>query len=259
MRLRVLGAHNSEAKGIAMTSLLIDGVLALDAGSLSSALTLGEQAALGAVLLTHGHFDHTRDIVTVGFNQFNDPIRATLPVYGPSAALEIVQSHLLDDAFYLDMTKRPSPERPTVALHAVAAGDRLRVAGYEVLVAASDHAVPTVGYQITDTEGRRVFYGGDSGAGGWQRWRETAPDLLVMETTFSDEDEDVARRTLHLTPRLLRAELLGLKRHWGRLPRVLIVHMDPRCERDIRRQVSQMASELLISVRFGFEGMILEV
>ena len=45
MELRVLGAHNMESKHTRMESHLIDGVLALDAGSITRALSFDEQLA----------------------------------------------------------------------------------------------------------------------------------------------------------------------------------------------------------------------
>ncbi len=49
MEVRILGAHSTEAKGLRMVSLLIDSVLALDAGGLTSSLSLSEQQKVRAV------------------------------------------------------------------------------------------------------------------------------------------------------------------------------------------------------------------
>ena len=48
MELRVLGAHNMESKETRMESHLIDGVLALDAGGLTRALSFEEQQGMRA-------------------------------------------------------------------------------------------------------------------------------------------------------------------------------------------------------------------
>ena len=68
MRVRVLGAHQLETRDTRLTSFLIDGVLAVDAGSLTSGLTLEEQESVEAILITHHHFDHCRDLLTFGLN-----------------------------------------------------------------------------------------------------------------------------------------------------------------------------------------------
>ena len=66
MELRVLGAHNMESLSTRMEGHLIDGVLALDAGGLTRALTFEEQRGIRAVILSHRHFDHVRDILPLG-------------------------------------------------------------------------------------------------------------------------------------------------------------------------------------------------
>ena len=68
MEIQILGAHQLESKGTRLTSLLIDGTLAIDAGGLTSALSLPEQEKIKTVLLTHHHFDHSRDLVTLAAN-----------------------------------------------------------------------------------------------------------------------------------------------------------------------------------------------
>ena len=66
MGTRVLGAHNLETQQAKHTCFLIDGVLGVDAGSLVTSLSLDEQGKILALLLTHQHFDHGRDLPTLG-------------------------------------------------------------------------------------------------------------------------------------------------------------------------------------------------
>ena len=66
MEVQILGAHTTEARELRLTCFLIDGVLALDAGSLTASLSLSQQEKVRAILLTHQHFDHSRDLVTLG-------------------------------------------------------------------------------------------------------------------------------------------------------------------------------------------------
>ncbi len=66
MLLRILGAHNMESIDTRMECHLIDGVLALDAGSLARSLSFEEQRGIRAILLSHRHFDHLRDLLPLG-------------------------------------------------------------------------------------------------------------------------------------------------------------------------------------------------
>ncbi|MEE8420857.1 MAG: MBL fold metallo-hydrolase, partial [Dehalococcoidales bacterium] len=68
MKIKVLGAHNCESSATRLVSLLIDDVLALDAGSLTSSLTFAAQQKLKAILLTHQHYDHIRDVPAIAMN-----------------------------------------------------------------------------------------------------------------------------------------------------------------------------------------------
>jgi phosphoribosyl 1,2-cyclic phosphodiesterase len=68
MKIRILGAHNIETNTTSFTSILIDDILVIDAGSLTTNLSLKEQENLKAVLLTHQHYDHVRDILLLGMN-----------------------------------------------------------------------------------------------------------------------------------------------------------------------------------------------
>ena len=62
MNIRILGAHNVESRTTRCISLLIDNTVAIDAGGLTSGLSISAQQRLKALLLTHQHYDHIRDI-----------------------------------------------------------------------------------------------------------------------------------------------------------------------------------------------------
>ena len=131
MEIRVLGAHLAEEEGARLTSLLIDGVLVVDAGGITSALSLPEQKKIEAVLLTHYHFDHTRDLVTIAANA-GYYWRKQLKVCGPRHTLDIVTDCLLGGKMYTNFFEYPDKEKPTVILEAVAPYSRKTIAGYDV-------------------------------------------------------------------------------------------------------------------------------
>ena len=85
MKIRILGAHNIESAKTGFASFLIDDVLAVDASALTSSLSFAEQLKLKAVLLTHQHHDHIRDIPALGMNFYmlgnTITLYSTRPVY----------------------------------------------------------------------------------------------------------------------------------------------------------------------------------
>ena len=77
MNIRFLGAHNSESKDVRPACLLIDNVLAIDAGGLTSSLTFSEQLAIKALLVTHHHYDHIKDIPMMGMTFYINHPKST--------------------------------------------------------------------------------------------------------------------------------------------------------------------------------------
>ena len=162
LEIRILGAHNIESAGAGFSSFLIDGVLAVDAGNLSSSLTFAEQKKIKAILLTHPHYDHLRDIPAIGMSMYM--MKTAFDIYAPIPVRDVLMSSLINGDSYPDFTKRPENE-PTIRMHPVEPGKKETVDGYEVLPVPVIHAVPAMGYQITSPKGKKVFFTSDTGPG----------------------------------------------------------------------------------------------
>ncbi len=258
MEIQILGAHISEQKGARLTSLLIDGVLVVDAGGVTSALALPEQQKIENVLLTHHHFDHTRDLVTLAANA-SYYWRKQLTVYALRYTLDIVTTCLLDGKIYANYLEYPSKERPTLIFEAIEPYGRKTVAGYDVLAVPVKHSVPAVGYQIVSADGRSVFYTGDTTVGVSDCWQHTSPQLLITEVAGPDRYEDWLTKAGHLCPRLLKEELIQFRRRKGYLPRVLVIHIGNPFENEIGEEVAHVAQELEVDISLGYEDMKITV
>lgn len=252
MNIKVLGAHHDESRSSRYLSLLIDNKLAIDAGSLSSGLSLAEQRQLKAILLTHQHYDHVRDVPCIAIVFYHSG--KNLGIYTTSTVKEALRTHLLDGVLFPRFLELP-PEKPTVEIALLEPGETTLIEGYSILPVSVDHAVPTVGYQVTAASGESFFYSGDSGPGITSCWPEISPRLLIMETTFPNSEEGNARKTGHLTPGLLKEVLGSFRELKGYLPRVILVHMDPEAEEEIAREINSVSQELGSSITLAHEGM----
>jgi ribonuclease BN (tRNA processing enzyme) len=255
MHLKILGAHNIESRDTRCISLLIDDVLAIDAGALTSSLSLPAQQKLRAVLLTHQHYDHIRDIPALGINYYL--YESTIDIYATRPVLEALSAHLLNDVIYPDYTEKP-PERPAVRFHTVAPGRALTVAGYKVLPVSVHHAVPTVGYQVAAPGGKKLFYTSDTGPDLNEAWRQVTPDLLVIELTAINKYDSFSLESGHLTPARLQRELESYREINGYLPQVVLVHMNPIDEPEIKKEIGVVEESLKMKILFGHEGMEIE-
>ncbi len=252
MEVHILGAHNLESTTSRLSSLVVDGVLALDAGSLTSGLTLEEQGRLQAVLLTHYHFDHVRDLATLGLGTWSS---GTTEVCAPQGVLDVVASHLMDGTIYPDFTKRPSPDRPSLRLVPLEPDKTSQVAGYSVTPVPMAHSVPCTGYLLSDKSGSSLLYTGDTGPGLANACAGLAPRLLITEVTLTDARLEDALRSGHLTPSLFKAELAALQASWGYLPPVVVIHMSPPLEHEIGQALARIARELRANIRTGYRDM----
>jgi phosphoribosyl 1,2-cyclic phosphodiesterase len=258
VEIQILGAHLAEAKGARLTSLLVDGVLAVDAGGLTSALSLPEQKKIETVLLTHHHFDHTRDLVTLSANA-GYYWRKQLTVCGLRYTLDIVTDCLLGGKMYTNFFEYPDEEKPTVILEAIEPYSKKAIAGYEVLAVPVKHSAPTVGYQVTSQDGRSLFFTGDTTVGVSDCWQHISPQLLVTEVAGPDKYEDWLKKAGHLCSRLLREELIEFRRLKGYLPRVIVIHIGNPYEQEIKEEVAQVAQELEADMSLGYEDMKIDV
>jgi uncharacterized protein (DUF58 family) len=62
-----------------------------------------------------------------------------------------------------------------------------------------------------------------------------------------------------MTPALLKPELMEFRRQKGYLPHVILVHMAPPLETEIREETVELAGELSARIDLAYEGMEIEV
>jgi ribonuclease BN (tRNA processing enzyme) len=254
VEIQILGAHQLELKGARLTSLLIDGTLVVDAGGLTSALSLPEQKKITTVLLTHHHFDHTRDLVTLAANAAYY-WQGQLKVYALSYTLDVVTNCLLDGKMYSNFLEYPSKEKPTLMLEAIEPYNGKNIAGYDVLALPVKHSVPAVGYQITSSDGKSLFYTGDTTVGISDCWQHISPQLLIAEVIGPNQYGDWLKKAGHLSAALLKEELIQFRRLKGSLPRVIVIHIGNLFEQEIKEEVGQVAQELEADISLGYEDM----
>ena len=256
MNIRILGAHNCESQDTRLVSLLVDDSLVLDAGALTSSLSFPDQQKIQAILLTHQHYDHIRDVPVVAMNLYL--AGASVNIYSSATVYDALVTHLLNGDIYSDFFRRPE-EKPTLNFIPLEPGKSVQIGSYSVMAAPVNHSVTTIGFQITSDDGKAVFYTGDTGPGLDDCWQLVSPQLLVTEVTAPNRYQDFGRESKHLTPGLLKQELVYFRKLKGYLPRVVTVHMNPALEAEIRDEIAAVAEDLASPIIIGYEGLELNL
>jgi ribonuclease BN (tRNA processing enzyme) len=256
MKIKILGAHNTESRTTKLMSLLIDDILALDAGGLTSSLSFEDQSKIKAVLLTHHHYDHIRDIPALAINLFFQ--NKTVDIYTHQIVYDVLTRHLLNGEVYPEYHKRPE-ENPTLKFHILEHHQKETVEGYNILPLQVIHSIPAMGYQITSRDGKTIFYTGDTGPDLSEIWEHIFPQFMFIEVTASNQWTDFSRKAGHLSPELLKEVLIQFRAAKGYLPRVVAVHLNPSNEIDIKPQIAAVAKSLGADIRLAKEGMLVEL
>ncbi len=252
MNIRILGAHNCESQDSRFLSLLIDDVLAVDAGGLTSSLSLSAQQQLEAVLLTHHHYDHIRDIPALAMSLYLHG--AAVDIYSTPPVADLLKGYLLDGRLYPRFLELPEA-KPTLRLVVIEPLKSGAIAGYAVRAVPVGHSEGAVGYQITSPEDKAIFYTGDTGPGLTGIWEHVSPQLLIIEVTVPNRYQEYAASSGHLTPSLLCRELAGFRETRGYLPRIVAVHLHPGLEGEIGEEIAAVSMDLQTTITIAREGM----
>ncbi len=251
MEIRVLGCFGGELPGFRHCCLHIDGRLLLDAGAVTSVLDLREQRKLRYILVTHTHLDHIKDIPFLAANLIKERnLRRSLYIVSTGPIIEMIKAHLFNDALWPDFSVLPTAELPVLKFLEIKPNVEVPVDEYVIKAIPVSHPVPAVGYLVKRGK-RAIIYTGDTGPSD-QIWEvaNQKPELkaLLIETSFPNRLSEVAQKSGHLTPRLLKAELAKLQRLDLT---ILLAHMKPQYLPLLRKEIKQIPYPRISLLRQG--------
>mgnify|MGYP002621556444 CR=1 FL=1 len=248
MELEILGAFGGESPECRLTSIVVNGTVAIDAGCLCQALPLERQMQISTIVLTHSHMDHTSSIPFFVDNVFGRRVGG-ISLYGSEPTLYAVRKHLFNSANWPDFSLLPNHLEPALHFHVFRDEQPFDSDDVTLTPIAVNHVVPTHGMLIESGDSAFLW---SSDTGPTQRFWEVANRTrnlrgLAIDVSFDNSMQAVADDSLHLTPRSLVAELEKLEVD---VP-VWIQHMKPFCVDKIRDEIRQLGNP---AIRFFEQG-----
>lgn len=250
MQLRVVGCHGGETPKHRTSAFLLDERLAIDAGSLTSGLDLELQCRLEAVLVSHAHLDHIRDLATIADNraQFGSK---PLVVASSASTIGVLQKHFFNGLVWPDFTKIPSKKTPTILYKKLEHEKRTLVAGFGVRAIEVSHTIDTCAFVI-DKGGASIAYSGDTGP--TDRLFEVLDEekdlrALLMEVSFPNAQQRLATLSGHHTPQTLLPDLKKYKQPKD-LP-TLLYHIKPAFQVTVEKECARLKGVNLTVLQLG--------
>ena len=254
MELRVVGCHGGETPRHRTSAFVIDEQIAIDAGSLTSGLDLGAQCALRAVLVSHAHLDHIRDLATIADNRTQNGCKPLL-VAATVPTIRVLQKHFFNGLLWPDFSKIPSAKSPAIQYLPLKLEVATDVCGYSVRAIAVSHTIDTCAFIVEvpkDKGGGGLAYSGDTGPTDrlWTVLNQT-PKLraMLMEVSFPNDQQRVATLSGHHTPKTLAEDLK--KYELAKDIPFLLYHIKPSFQAKVEREVARIKRVNLTVLNLG--------
>jgi ribonuclease BN (tRNA processing enzyme) len=231
-----------------LTSFLINGTVAIDAGSLGFCRITEDQSPVRHVLITHTHMDHIASLPIFLENVF-DARRGPVIVHAGAEALDSLQRDLFNDRLWPDFVALTTKETPFLKLSRLDPGKPIELEGLRFTPVPVNHVVPTLGFLVED-ESAAVVIPSDTGPTEeiWERANRLANlKAVFLEATFPDAMAQLADVSKHLTAATFAQELKKLKRPAA----IYAVHIKARFCAQVIRELKALNLPNLEIGQFG--------
>jgi len=237
--LRVIGCHGGETPKHRTSAFIVNDVLAVDAGSITSGMTIEEQSKLDICLVSHSHLDHIRDLATLADNRCQMRC-APLVIAGIKETLDALRDHFFNNLIWPDFSKIPGDEQPTIVYQELPPEVDTKLGRFTVRPIPVSHTIDAVGFIVDDGE-RSLGYSGDTGPTDklWHHLNQQKNlGALLIEVSFPNSEQAMATASGHHTPRTL-AEDLAKFRNPADLA-AFLYHIKPVFQAEVERECARM-------------------
>ena len=237
--IKILGSHGNRSDKFHTTCIQVSKNSVIDAGNIIYGLK--EKAVnIDNIFLSHSHLDHILDIAFLCDNFFSIR-KKSLKVYALKETIKSMKEHIFNWEVWPDFTKLKLELSDEKALEFIEIEyDRpIELDNVTLTPIKANHTVDCCGYLI-EKEGHGILFSGDTYKND-RLWEVLNNSLhvkaLIVDISFPSQYEKIAKDSKHLTPKLLKEELLKLKRDDVE---IYINHIKSNFQEEIEKEIQEI-------------------
>lgn len=219
-----------------LSTYVIDGVLAIDAGSLGFGADLASQCRIRDVILTHSHLDHIASLPVFLENVYGSAPPVTIHASQP--VIDCLRQDLFNNRVYPDLFTNPPPGPPWAHLHVVDDRQSYRLGEYEITFFEARHTVPTYAVLIRKGRSAILIATDTQSCDKLNSAIQGIPELqaILLEVAFPKSMQWLADLSGHMTT----ADMDSFCRNC--LPNVPVyaIHLKPRFYQQVREEIETL-------------------
>lgn len=231
-----------------LTCFLVNGSVAVDAGSLAMAVTASERSAIRDIVVTHAHLDHIAGLplfIDDQFSELNEAVR----IHATSEVIEILEGDVFNWSVYPRFSELENSHGKVMEYRPFVQGEKFQVGGLSFESLEVNHKVPCSGFIISDDSCSIAITGDTANMDSfWTTLSRRKLSALLIECAFPNELSELAEMSCHLTPTTLAAEL---EKFQDNECEVFIINIKPSYREAVLQQLSSLNSTRVKNLQVG--------
>ncbi|MFH0924350.1 MAG: 3',5'-cyclic-nucleotide phosphodiesterase [bacterium] len=245
MKIKVIGCYGARLPQYKLTSFLIEDKLLLDAGEITSTLSLEEQTRIKNILVSHAHLDHIKDIFFLADNIFGLQ-KVSINVYSTSEVITAIKKYVSNNIIWPDFSRIKVKNFYTLNFNCIEQDKEIVIDNFLIKPIRVNHPVPTFGYLIKDDQ-VGILYTSDTSYTDkiWEEANQVdSLKAIIIDVSFPNRLKKLAEISGHLTPDGLKNELSKI----SKLDNIYILtyHMKPQYLAEIESEIKEIGSRNIL-------------
>lgn len=230
---------------------VIDGKVAVDAGSLANSTSDEHKKSIRSVVLSHAHLDHIAGL-PLYIDDLFDSLTCPVEIFATQEVIEVLENDIFNWRVYPKFSELENESGPVMCYRKIEAGVPFKVEDLTFEAIPVNHKVPSVGFVISSSASVIAITGDTAEMNGfWQKINGLERlDALLIECAFPNRMSGLAEVSHHLTPEKLGRELGKLKRADCS---IFAINLKPMYREETEREIRALEAAGLQVLEVGYE------